>query len=301
MTAQNLNMGAALWGLTDEAQFALLRKSIVDHELVETNDVVLRFQGTLKPRPRAVVALGEGERDWKAWDMETVAELPEDSIVADFSGKQYRVMSLTDWSRSGGYYTYVLQEQPAQGAPAAAYAIGPREPALVVADILQNGLGLDADAVVLAYEKNLIPKRTGLYVSIDYVGPTKVIANVNEFEAGTGREIQSATLSYLIQMDLLSYDASARRRFKEAAMALASVYAVQQMEKYGLSINRNPSPFVDASSLEPTKRLNRFISTMVVFGSVRKVVPDPPFYQTFPGQLTTGGPLTPLTPAPLEI
>jgi hypothetical protein len=64
----------------------------------------------------------------------------------------------------------------------------------------------------------------------------------------------------------------ARRRFPEAAMALASIFAVQQMEKYGMSINRNPSPFVDASSLEPTKRLNRFVSSMVVFASVRKVI-----------------------------
>jgi hypothetical protein len=300
MSAQNLNMGAALWGLTEESQFALLRKAIVDHELVETNDVVLRFQGTLKPKPRAVLTLAEGERDWKAWDMETEAELPEDSIIADFSGKQYRVMSVTDWSRTGGIYTYVLQEQPPQGAATAAYALGPREPAKVVADILQHGLGLADDAVVLAYEKNLIPKRTGLYVSVDYVGPAKVIANVNELDA-LGREVQSATLSYLIQMDLLSYDRSAARRFPEAAMSLASIYAVQQMEKYGMSVNRNPSPFVDASSLEPTKRLNRFVSSMVVFSSTKKIIADAAIFTTFPGQLTTGGPLTTLTPAPLEI
>ncbi len=300
MSAQNLNMGAALWGLTEESQFALLRKTIVDHELVETNDVVLRFQGTLKPKARAVVPLSEGERDWKAWDMETVAELPEDSIIADFSGKQYRVMSLTDWSRSGGYYTYVLQEQPAQGGAIAAYDLGPREPAKVVADILQHGLGLADDAVVLAYEKNLIPKRNGLYISIDYVGPAKIIANVNELDAA-GAEIQSATFAYLIQMDLLSYDRSAARRFPEAAMALASIYAVQQMDKYGMSISRNPSPFVDASSLEPTKRLNRFVSSMVVFSSTRKVIDGAPIFTAFPGQLTTGGPLTTLTPAPLEI
>lgn len=83
-------------------------------------------------------------------------------------------------------------------------------------------------------------------------------------------------------------------------MALASIYAVQQMDTFAISIARNPSPFVDASSLEPTKRLNRFISTMTVFAVARKVIPAAPSYETFPGQLTTGGPLTPFTPAPLE-
>ncbi len=294
------NMTGALWGLTQENQFALLRKTVVDHQLVETNDVVVRFQATLQAiTQRAVLPLREGERDWKTWNMLTATELPADSVIADATGKQYRVMREGDWSASG-YWVYVLLEQPPQGVAAAPYATGLREPILVVADVLQQGLGLSADAVVLAYEKNIIPRASGLYVSLRYVGPSKCIANVNDVDVDTDDEIQSATFSHLIQMDLLSYDASARRRKEEAAMALASIYAVQQMTKYAMSINRNPSPFVDASSLEPTKRLNRFISSMVVFAVHRKVVPSAPIFVAFPGQLTTGGPLTPFTPAPLE-
>lgn len=292
-------MTGALWGLTRENQFALLRKTVVDHQLVETNDVVVRFQGTLQAvTQRAVVPLREGERDWKTWHMLTATELPPDSVIADASGKQYRVMKEGDWSAEG-YWIYILLEGPPQGAPAAPYATGLREPILVVADVLQQGLGLAADAVVLAYEKNLIPKASGLYVSLDYVGPSKCIANVNEVDEA-GNEVQSSSFSHLIQMDLLSYDASARRRKEEAAMALASIYAVQQMDAYSMSISRNPSPWLDASSLEPTKRLNRFVSTLVVFAVHRKVIADAPVFASFPGALTTGGPLTPFTPAPLE-
>ncbi len=294
------DMSGALWGLTSENQFALLRKTVVDHELVETNDVVIRFQGTLQAvTARRVVPLREGERDWKTWNMLTQVQLPPDSIVADASGKQYRVMSSGDWSASG-YWVYVLMEQPPQGESAPAYATGAREPILVVADILQNGLGLAADAVVLAYEKNIVPRTSGLYVSLDYVGPSKCLGNVNEFDPVTESEIQSCSYSHLIQMDLLSYDASARRRKEEAAMAIASIYAVEQMEKYALSVARNPSPFVDASSLEPTKRLNRFISSLVVFSVHQRVLSNAPAFVTFPVELTTGGPLTPFTPAPLE-
>ncbi len=293
----NLDMSAAFWGLTAENQFALLRKTIVDHELVETNDVVMRFQGTLKPRARKVVVLREGERDWKTWDMETKTDLPADSVVADRTGKQYRVMATTDWSQAG-FFVHVLQEQPAQGAAAAPYATGAREPIKVVADIIQHGLGLADDAVVLAYEKNLIPKSNGLYISLDYVGPAKCIGNVNEID-DDGNEVQSCTYSHLIQVDVLSYDVSARRRKEEVTMAIASIFAVQQMEQNAMSIARNPSPWIDASSLEPTKRLNRFISSLVVFAVHRKVVPASPLV-AFPGALTTGGPLTPFTPALLE-
>lgn len=294
-------MQGALWGLTRENQFALLRKSIVDHQLVETNDAVVRFQGTLQAvRDQRVLPLAEGERDWKFWNMLTAQAIPPDSVVADPRGKQYRVMSVGDWSDSG-YFTYLLAEEPPQSAPAASYATGVREPILVVADILQNGLGLAGDAVVLAYEKNVIPRTTGLYVSLDYVGPAKCICSANDFDPDTDSEIQSATFSHLIQADLLSYDASARRRKEEAAMALGSIYAVQQMERYTMQIARNPSPFIDASSAEPTKRLNRFITTVQVFAVHRKVVPNAPFFDTFAGQITEGGPLVPFTPAPTFI
>lgn len=290
-------MSGALWGLTQENQFALLRKTIVDHQLVETNDVVARFQGTLQAvKEKDVIPLREGERDWKFWNMLTKEKLPGDSIVADRSGRQYRVMSVGDWSQSG-YFVYLLAEQPPQSTPPAAYATGTREPIVVLADILQTNLGLSDAAVVLAYEKNLIPKTSGLYVSLDYVGPSKCISNSAYIDPVTSAEVQTASFSHLIQMDLLSYDSSARRRKEEAAMALISFYAIQQMDTYGISIARNPSPFVDASSLEPTKRLNRFISSVQIFALHRKVLAPPAILQGFTGQITEGGPLVPFSAA----
>lgn len=292
------NVSGALWGLTSESQFALLKKSIVDHELVEENLVVLRFQGNLQAvRQQTVLTLREGERDWKFWNLLTKTQIPPDSIISDAKGQQYRVMSLGDWSESG-YFSYLINEQPPQGAPAAAYATGDREPIKVLADCLQNGLGLSDDAVVIAYEKNIIPKTNGLYISLDYIGPAKCIANVNELNAA-GEEIQSNSYSQLVQMDLMSYDASARRRKEEATMSIASIYAIQQMELYSMSISRNPSPWVDTSSLEPTKRLNRFTSRAQIFSVHRRVIANPPYYNTFPGQITEGGPLMPFSPQPL--
>jgi hypothetical protein len=292
------NVRGALWGLTSPAQFALLAKAIVDHEVVETNTVALRFHGTLQPeQEQAVVALREGERTWKFWRLLADVTLPPDSVVQDDRGLQYRVMGVSDWSREG-YWSYRLAQMPPQSAPAAAYASGTREPIKVVADALQAGLGLAADAVVLAYEKNVIPAANGLYVSLDYVGPSKCVANVDEVDAD-GNEIQSCTYSHLVQIDLLSYDASARRRKEEATMALHSVAARQLMEAATVSIARVPSGWVDASSLEPTQRLQRFIATVRVFAVHRVVTVPALLAPPFAGELTTGGPLTPFLPGPL--
>lgn len=82
-------------------------------------------------------------------------------------------------------------------------------------------------------------------------------------------------------------------------MALASIYAVQQMELYRMSISRNPSPFLDASSAEPTKLLNRFIATAQLFAVHYKVLANAPYFDAFAGQITEGGPLISFTPAPI--
>lgn len=292
-------VGDALRGLTRVLQFALLRKKLVDYELVETNDVVDTFEANIQPVPsQKLRILAEGERDWKFWSARTAKKLKLDDIVAEPAGLQYRVVDLEDWEEAG-FFRYLLAEQPPQGGTPAAYVTGTREPIKVLADILANQLDLGADALALAYEKNLIPKSAGLYASLDYVGPRKCLSNVNEVDPDTGDEVQSASFSQLVQIDLMSYDASARRRVEEAVMALNSIYARQLMEFYGLSISPNVR-FVDASSLEPTKRLNRFVGTVTMFTVHRKVVAAPPLFTSFPGALTEGGPLTPFTPAPLE-
>lgn len=292
-------MGGALWGLTKEGQYALIRKVVVDHELVETNDAVINFEGNLQPTPaRKLRILREGERDWNFWTLRTKRVMRNDDVFADFEGRQYRVIELEDWL-DNGFGAYLVAEQPPQSAPAAAYATGGREPIKVLADALQNGLGLTDDAVVLAYEKNIIPKTNGLYVSLDYVGPAKAISSVNELD-GEGNEVQSVSYSHLVQIDLLSYDASARRRKEEATMSIQSQYAQQLMEKYGISFARLPTPFIDASSKEPSKLLNRFVSTVTIFAVHRRVLAPPPLFVSFPGQITEGGPLVPFEPALLE-
>lgn len=139
-----------------------------------------------------------------------------------------------------------------------------REPAKVVLDILKAEMELADGAIMMAYEKWDIPANKGLFVSISYMGPGKIVANVNEFDSATNEEVQQITMVNTVQIDVMSFDSSARLRKEEVAMALASIYSKQLQEKYNMQIGRQPTAFADASNLEVTKMLNRFVTTVSV-------------------------------------
>lgn len=160
----------------------------------------------------------------------------------------------------------------------------PREPIKVVADILQQEMGLAAGQIMLGYEKWDIPETTGLYVVLVYIGG-KAIGNNNYFtsngeEPGQQLEHQEVAMRHVIQTDILSFNGEARTRKEEVLMALRSMYSQQQQEKYLISIARIPSDFVDASTLEETKLLNRFTITVPV-AALHTKVKAAPYYDKF--------------------
>lgn len=172
-----------------------------------------------------------------------------------------------------------------------------REPIKVLADIIQYELELPASQVMLEFQKADIPDTPGLYVVLSYVGPSKVIANVNEhFNNGTGpnfsmTEIQTLTMLHTIQVDLMSFDSSARLRKEEVAMSLRSLKAQYDMEAANMSIARMPGPFIDAHSLEGTAILNRFTTSVNITAVHRKTKVVGNYYDTFKVAVTEGGPL----------
>lgn len=174
-----------------------------------------------------------------------------------------------------------------------------REPIKVIADVLQRELELQPNQVMLGYEKFNIPESNlGLYIDLVYLGG-KVISNAN-YSVDSGEsmdEVQEALMLHTIQIDLLSFDASARVRKEEIAMALGSIYAQSQMDQHSMQISRQPTPFVDAASLEETKMLNRFTTTILVTALHRKVKAAP-FFDSFPAALLTGQDNVKFTPMP---
>lgn len=149
-----------------------------------------------------------------------------------------------------------------------------REPIKVIANIIQTELGLGDGFVMLDYEKNFIPTTQGLYVALAY-GDEHPIGNNNySVPVPEGMtEIQEVSMLHEVVIDALSFNEEARVRKEEIIAALNSVYSQGAQQSNLMSIARIPRGFVNASSLEETKRLNRFVITVTVTALHRKVKP----------------------------
>ena len=145
-----------------------------------------------------------------------------------------------------------------------------REPIKVLADVIQEEMSLADGQIMLAYEKWEIPKNPGMYVALNYVS-SKPIGQRNYFDPTTSIEEQSSTVHHVIQIDVMSFDSSARMRKEEIFMALTSMFSQQAQEENNLQIAMIPSDFVNTSSLEETKIMNRFTMTIAVTSTSRKV------------------------------
>lgn len=123
-------MSDAFWGLTDQATFMRVVKTVADFEVVETIGGEVGFggggfgvgpfdssigqkgifDGILQPVPSQKIQVKpEGQRTWKWWSLWTVLALNLDDIIACSDGRKFRVMSVSDW-QAGGYYAYELVE-----------------------------------------------------------------------------------------------------------------------------------------------------------------------------------------------
>src|SRR5580698_4839082 len=99
-----------------------------------------------------------------------------------------------------------------------------KEAAKIIADIMVAQLGLLPGHIMLTNQKWFIPEDQGLFVSIGYVSG-KVIGNTNYSVPTEGgmTEMQQLLMLYQIQIDLMSYDDSARVMKELAYMGLMSV------------------------------------------------------------------------------
>ncbi len=158
-------------------------------------------------------------------------------------------------------------------------ALVSREPIKIIADILKHEMDLAVGQIMLDYEKIDILPDPGLYVALSYLGG-KAIGNNNYFDPDTLMEIQEVAMQELIQIDILSFDSSARKRKEEVIMALRSVYSQNAQDANLMQVARIPGDFQNASSLEETKILNRFTMTITVKAIYRKEK-DVDYYDQF--------------------
>jgi hypothetical protein len=164
-----------------------------------------------------------------------------------------------------------------------------REPIKVIADIIKTELDLDDlwDKVaqanvprVMIYNQRFKPPTTdGLYVVLSYV--SGVVIGNNNYAADDSddyfTEYQELAMQELIQIDAMSANDEARIRNKEIIMALTSIYAQQQTDKYLMQLARMPAGFTDLSELEASARMNRYTSRIMIKALYRKAKEVDPY------------------------
>lgn len=146
-----------------------------------------------------------------------------------------------------------------------------REPGKILQDVLQSELSLAEGQVLFTNQKYFIPT-DGLFIVVSYIGPSKVIASNSEWiDNGAGLiERQMVAVDHWLQIDLMSFDESARTRKEEVMMAVQSLFSEQQQELYSMNIARHPGPFMDTSFLEETKMITRYTTTIRTKSVLRK-------------------------------
>lgn len=155
--------------------------------------------------------------------------------------------------------------------------IPPIEPIKVLAAAIQAELSLSANQILLGFENFPIPETLGLFVSLEY-GVEQIVGASNQNDVNTQdeyEEVQTVSMLHQIEIDVLSYDSSARTRKEEVIMALSSYNAQQLMEVNQMRIASIPNSFITVTSPEPSKQLNRYRYTVSVYALHQKNLVTP--------------------------
>ena len=157
-----------------------------------------------------------------------------------------------------------------------------REPAKIVQDVIQQSMGLSDGQVMFSNQKIFIPT-PGPLIVVRYLGPAKIISNVDEWSdvAGVLTEIQTMCMWHLLQVDIMSYDDVARLRKEEIAFAVNSLLSQAQQEMFNMNITRHMGSFLDKSFLEETKQITCYTSTISTVSVLMKQQPVKDYYQDF--------------------
>lgn len=158
-----------------------------------------------------------------------------------------------------------------------------REVVKVIADILVAEMGLASGQIMLSDENYEIPTSERLYIAVSYVSSKPIGVTVSNVPDGLGgtTEVQEAAMDHTVQIDLMSFNDDARLRREEVLLALASNKSQFLQEQNLIQISRHTTPFQDMSTLEETRILKRFTTTVRVKALTRKTKAGL-YYDTFP-------------------
>jgi hypothetical protein len=167
-----------------------------------------------------------------------------------------------------------------------------RETCLVLCDLIQSQMALEADVVSIYNQKRRLVPKSGLYIDVAIVGDRPFAANskpVNDPAQPDVLEVQNTAIQELLQIDIFSKNDQARLRRVEIVFALTGVAAQQACEQHAMKIGRIPASFVDLSQGEGAARLNRYALTFNVLRGyqISRTVPTISDWQNPPQLIIT--------------
>ena len=149
-----------------------------------------------------------------------------------------------------------------------------------IVDMLKTEMEIPNDNVWIYSQNRKIPDNAdGLYANVGMIY-SKIMSSKSYYRDYDDKEIQEVLECCSVQINIMSYDNSARDRRNEVLMALNSFYAIELMNKEQFRINDIPSSFVNTSSVFGGSELNVFSIVVKCFFTTRKVK-GTSYYDTF--------------------
>lgn len=163
-----------------------------------------------------------------------------------------------------------------------------REPILIIADIIQNELGLTNSQVFIYNQDYKLPETSGLFIVL-VNDSSEIYSNSNRYvgTVNNSQEVINLLAKEEYSINIMSKNSEARTRKEEVVMALISNYAKEQQDKYQFKIAQIPNSFTNVSELEGAGMLNRFVIniSILTWKQKTKIIP---YFDQFTKQINNG-------------
>lgn len=162
----------------------------------------------------------------------------------------------------------------------------------ILALLIAQQMGLKPGVVQIYNQKRRLPPVDGFFVDVAILGDRPFAVNtrmVNDPATADLVEEQTINQQESIQIDIFSYDQSARTEKLGIIFALTGVAAQQLQERFAFKMGNIPASFTDASEVEGNARLNRYALAFNLLRAYSRTSPAQTFtvFQNPPQQLLT--------------
>jgi hypothetical protein len=163
-----------------------------------------------------------------------------------------------------------------------------KSPIVILRDIIKTQMNLNNDRIWVYNQSKSIPTDKELFVVLEFLNSKVYSARNSYIPTNTGMQEQptmNTVEEYAIKIASVNDDATFRK--EEIILALNSDYSIQQQQIYQFRIAQIPNTFLNVSSVEASKMLNRYDIHIKVFAFYSKSN-NVSYYNTFGEEIYFG-------------